>query len=197
MIRNLLRKGDLTPETLLVLTNAIYFRAVAPRLDTLGGGLEALDWTQGLVTWWDVRDEREFDELVEWMQSEGYRAKWASDGVDGGDDKFAWDYCRLITVSGGAALAHVIDSNRAWSLVLHAAEQLNKRFDSWEALSDNYLSGRILWLTDKGQWHPTPDPSQQLFQDVAQELLTDESSPWNRVSWDRSGGTIIDGEPFG
>ena len=58
-----------------LLTNAIYFQAVAPRLDTLGGGLEALDWVDGLAVWWDVRDEREFEELVDWRQHEGYRAK--------------------------------------------------------------------------------------------------------------------------
>ena len=32
-----------------LLTNAIYFRAVAPRLDTLGGGLEALDWAEATI----------------------------------------------------------------------------------------------------------------------------------------------------
>jgi hypothetical protein len=176
-----------------LLTNAIYFRSVAPRLDTLGGGLEALDWAEGLATWWDVRDQREFEELVEWMQSEGYRTKWATDGVDGGDEKFAWDYCRLITVAGGAALAQVISSDRAWALVMDASDSLRDRFGSWSEVADNYLSGRILWLTDKGQWAPTPDPSQALFQSVADELLGDVASPWNRVSWDRSAGVLVDG----
>lgn len=179
-----------------LLTNAIYFKAVAPRLDTLGGGLEGLDWAEGLAAWWDVRNEDEFDELVEWMQTEGYRTKWARDGVDGGDEKFAWDYCRLITVSGGAAIADVIEPDRAWSMVLHAGEQLAKRFDSWEALSDNYLSGRILWLTVKGQWEPVQDPSQAHFQSVADELLADDASPWNRTAWDRSAGVLIDGARF-
>lgn len=155
-----------------------------------------LDWTTGLATWWDVRNEREFDELVEWMQDEGYRTKWGRDGVDGGDEKFAWDYCRLITVSGGAALAQVISSQRAWSMVLHAGEKLGVRFDSWAALSENYLSGRILWLTDKGQWIPNRDPSQQQFEAVADELLADDTSPWNRVAWDRSTGVMVDGASY-
>lgn len=179
-----------------LLANGIYFRAVAPRMDTLGGGLEALDWDQGLAMWWDVRDDREYEELIEWMQADGYRTKWAADGVDGGDEKLAWDYCRLITVSGGAAIAQVIESERAWAVVLEAADRLAERFDSWQALSENYLSGRILWLTDKGQWVPTPDPSQQQFQDVADELLEDPTSPWNRVAWDRSTGTVFDGRPI-
>ncbi len=189
-------KANVTDEQAwALLTNAIYFRAVAPRMDTLGGGLEALDWAQGLATWWEVSDEREFDELVDWMQTEGYRAKWARDGVDNGDDKFAWDYCRLITVSGGAALAHVIDAERAWSLVMQASDALYDRFDSWDSLGRNYLSGRILWLDDKGQWTPTQDPSQKLFEDVTNDLLTDATSPWNRVGWDRSAGVVIDREP--
>ena len=179
-----------------LLTNAIYFKSVAPRLDTLGGGLEGLDWLQGLATWWDVRDEREFNELTEWMQAEGYRAKWKRDGVDDGDEKFAWDYCRLITVSGGAAIADVIEADRAWSLVMHAADELAKRFDSWQALADNYLSGRILWLDDKGQWTPTPDPSQALFQATAAQLLEEVDSPWNRVQWDRTSGVLVDGEHY-
>lgn len=178
-----------------LLTNAIYFNAVAPRMDTLGGGLEGLDWEEGLAAWWEVRNESEFDELVAWMQDEGYRTKWARDGVDNGDEKFAWDYCRLITVSGGAAIAQVISSDRAWSLVQHAANELAKRFDSWEALGENYLSGRILWLKVKGQWEPTPDPSQAHFEQVAAGLVSDASSPWNRVGWDRSNGIVIDGQP--
>ena len=184
------------PQAWSLLTNAIYFRAVAPRLDTLGGGLEALDWQQGLATWWDVRDEREFDSLVEWMQDEGHRGEWNSQGVDQGDEKVAWDYCRMITVSGGAALANVISSDKAWSLVMTAGDVLHDRFDSWNAVADSYLSGRILWLTDKGLWEPIPDPSQEQFQGVADDLLGDPTSPWNRVAWDRSGGVLLDGEPL-
>ena len=127
-----------------LLTNGIYFRSVAPRLDTLGGGLEDLDWLQGLATWWEVRNESEYKELVTWMQHEGHRAQWAADAVDDGDEKFAWDFCRLITLSGGAALADVITPTQGWDMVLHAADELSKRFDSWDDLAANYLSGRIL-----------------------------------------------------
>ncbi len=127
------------------------------------------------------------------MQDVGYRPKWASDGVDGGDEKFAWDYCRLITVAGGAALAQVISSDRAGSLVMEASDSPYERFGSWGEIADNYLSGRILWLIDKGQWDPTPDPSQAHFQGVADDLLADAASPWNRVNWDRSSGVLVDG----
>lgn len=177
-----------------LLTNAIYFKATAPRLDTLGGGLTDLNWTEGLATWWDVKNAKDFDELVDWMITTGFRATWALEDRDGGDDKFAWDYCRLVTLSGGAALAGLIDEDRAWSLVLQAGDGLSERFDSWQALSKNYLSGRILWLQDKGQWSPVDDPGQLQFQGVADALLSDDSSPWNRVSWDRSAGVVVDGE---
>ena len=179
-----------------LLTNAIYFRSVAPRLDTLGGGLEGLDWLQGLSTFWDVHNDAQYDELVNWMQSEGHRAEWAAQGRDGGETKIAWDYCRLITVSGGAALARVISSERAWDMVMAAGDQLFDRFDSWGELADNYLTGRILWLQDRGQWEPEPDPSQAQFEAVASELFVDPNSPWNRVDWDRSRGVMVDGEVF-
>lgn len=178
-----------------LLTNAIYFQAAARRLDTLGGGLDDHDWIEGLAAWWDVRDEREFDELVDFMtEGGGYREQWSDRGVDGGEEKLAWDYCRLITVSGGAALADVISADRAWSLVLQAGDVLADRFDSWESVGRNYLAGRMLWLEDHGQ---IDDPSQVRFTDIADQLVSDPESPWNRVDWNRSGGVIVDGEPLG
>lgn len=178
-----------------LLTNGIYFKAAAKRMDTLGGGLNDVDWVDGLAAWWDVRNEREYDELIEWMtEGGGYRDQWADRDVDGGEEKLAWDYCRLITVSGGAALAQVISADRAWEMVLEAADALGKRFDSWEALGANYLAGRILWLDDHGQWTPNEDPSQAQFQGVADALNSDPESPWSRVEWDRSNGVIVDGE---
>ena len=177
-----------------LLTNAVYFRAAARRLDTLGGGLEGVDWVQGLASWWDVRNAREFDELVEWMtDGGGYREQWAKRRVDDGEEKLAWDYCRLITVSGGAALAQAITADRAWELVLDAADALGERFDSWEAVGENYLAGRLLWLEDHGQ---ADDDSQTQFAAAARGLVTDPESPWNRVAWDRSNGVVVDGEPF-
>lgn len=179
------------PQAWALLTNAVYFQAAARRLDTLGGGLEDHDWDEGLAAWWDVRNEREFDELIEWTtDGGGYRAQWADRGVDGGDEKLAWDYCRVITVAGGAALAQVITAKRAWGLVLDAADMLGERFDSWSAVGHNYLEGRYLWLEDHSQ---ADDASQMHFADVADLLSSDPESPWNRVDWDRSGGVRVDG----
>ena len=178
-----------------LLTNAVYFQAAARRLDTLGGGLENHDWVEGLATWWDVRDTRDFDELVQWMtEGGGYRRQWSDRAFDGGESKVAWDYCRLITVSGGAALAGVIPTERAWQHVLEAGDVLSSRFGSWKALSANYLAGRLLWLQTHGQGD---DPSQLHFVDVADRLLADPESPWNRVDWERDGGVVIDGDLVG
>jgi len=110
-----------------LLTNGVYFRAAARRMDTLGGGLDGADWVGGLAAWWEVSNVLEFEELVAWMQGGGgYRAQWKRRGVDHGEEKFAWDYCRLITVSGGAALANVITVDRAWELVM-TAQSLARR----------------------------------------------------------------------
>lgn len=179
-----------------LLANGLYFRAVAPRLDMLGGGLEGRDWSTGLADWWDVHSLNEFEALVQWLRNEGHRSEWAKRGVDDGDEKLAWDYCRLITVTGGAAMARMIDLERAWDIVLDAGDAIEGRFDSWAALSENYLSGRILWLDDLGKWDPDPDPSQQQFEGVSAMLLDDATSPWNRVAFDRSQGVQVDGELF-
>lgn len=179
-----------------LLANGIYFKAVAPRMDALGGGLTNVGWKTGLHEWWGVKNKKQFAELADWMRKEGHRIDWAKSGDDEGDEKFAWDYCRLITVAGGAAIAEVISEDRAWELVLEASDFLADRFDSWEALSANYLSGRILWLSDLGKWGPNADQqdsTQAHFQTVTEMLLSDDDSPWRRVSWDRNDGVLIDG----
>lgn len=190
--------AGLTDEQLwALLANGIYFKAVAPRMDTLGGGLTNADWKTGLKEWWGVKNKKQFVELVDWMRKEGHRADWVNNGDDEGDEKFAWDYCRMITVAGGAALADVIEDKHAWDLVLEAGDFLAGRFDSWESLGTNYISGRLLWLDDLGKWGATADlqdPTQALFEGVKDMLLSDSDSPWGRVAWDRSGGVKIDGQ---
>jgi len=163
-------------------------------MDTLGGGLDGADWVGGLAAWWEVSNVLEFEELVAWMQGGGgYRAQWKRRGVDHGEEKFAWDYCRLITVSGGAALANVITVDRAWELVMTAGEVLEREFDSWQSVGENYLAGRNLWLEDHGQ---ADDPSQENFLQVLTDLVGDAQSPWNRMDWDRSAGVMLDGQPL-
>jgi len=130
-----------------------------------------------------VRNLEEFDELVDWMRRTGYRTRWANLEMDDGDDKLAWDYCRIITVSGGAVLAELITPDEAWGHVLFAADAMSKRFDSWQAVADNYLAGRELWLKDHEQW---PDPGHERFIAVRDDLLADEDSPWNQLDWDRT-----------
>lgn len=182
----------LTPDqTWALLTNALYFRVAAKRLDRLGGGLDDVDWVEGLAIWWDVRTLEQFNELVAWMRNEGYRTRWASLSMDDGDDKLAWDYCRLITVSGGAVLAELITPTEAWRQVLFAADALSERFDSWQALADNYLAGRELWLKDHEQW---PDPGHQRFEAARDELLSDPESPWNLLDWHRGDGGVGGGQ---
>jgi len=191
-------ESELSDEQLWgLLCNGIYFKAATPRMDTLGGGLTNVDWKTGLKQWWGVKNKKQFVELIDWMRKEGHRIDWVKNGDDQGDEKFAWDYCRMITVGGGAALAGVIEKEHAWDLVVEAADFLEGKFDSWEALGANYLSGRILWLYDLGKWGDsaeTQDQTQGLFEGVRDMLLSDDDSPWGRVDWDRSGGVRIDGE---
>lgn len=178
-----------------LLTNGVYFKAVAPRLDALGGGLKNADWQTGLSDWWGVQTRRQFNELVDWMRKEGHRYDWAKHGDDKGDEKIAWDYCRLITVAGGAAIAGMIEDDQAWSIVIDAGDKLGDTFSSWSAIADNYLSGRQLWLTDLGKWGPTPDlqdPTQATFMAARDLLVDDVESPWNRVNFDRANGIIIE-----
>ena len=58
------------------------------------------------------------------------------------------------------------------------AETLQKKFDSWEDLGQNYLIGRRFWSYK----YMKEDGDE--YEDAFQRLLDMRSSPWNMYPWD-------------
>ena len=98
-----------------------------------------------------------------------------------------WDYSRYICLCRWGYLVGYISEEEAWERIMPVAEMLQKKFDSWEDLGQNYLIGRRFWsykyTKEKGD----------LYEDAFQRLLDMRSSPWNKYPWDLDLGvaTII------
>ncbi len=89
-----------------------------------------------------------------------------------------WDYTRYICLCRWSYIAGYIDEEEAWSKIMLVAKGLQKTFDSWEDLGQNYLIGRQFWSYEETK------KNGYLYEDAYQRLLDMPSSPWNRYPWD-------------
>jgi hypothetical protein len=96
----------------------------------------------------------------------------------GGKSILGWDYTRYICLCRWGYLAGYITEEEAWGKILPAAKMLQKKFDSWEDLGQNYLIGRKFWS------YTQTKEGGQLYDDAFQRLLDMRSSPWNIYPWD-------------
>jgi hypothetical protein len=90
-------------------------------------------------------------------------------------DIVAWDFTRVINVARWGFSAGYISEGRAWSHALEAARVLQREYDSWAELSDNFFLGRRFWSLD--------EPMQEQFNEAAHWLQTDPASPWQQLAW--------------
>ena len=93
-----------------------------------------------------------------------------------------WDYTRYIAVCRWGYTAGYITEQEAWDKIMPVAGKLQKTFDSWEDLGENYLIGRQFWSYRQTQI------SGDLFQRAFQRLMSEEDSPWNKYPWDMNLG---------
>ncbi len=89
----------------------------------------------------------------------------------------AWDYARFINLCRWGVMAGYISEQEAWQLIMPTARTIQKSFNSWEDMGQNYLIGRKFWAygQNKGQ--------EYLNYDAFQRLLDMRSSPWNSYDW--------------
>jgi len=101
-----------------------------------------------------------------------------------------WDYSRYICLCRWGYLVGYITEEEAWKMIMEVAGILQKTFDSWEDLGQNYIIGRQFWsykYTKEGGY---------LYEDAYQRLLDMPSSPWNKYPWDMDlTDTATVGEP--
>lgn len=88
-----------------------------------------------------------------------------------------WDYSRYICLCRWGYMADYLSEEEAWELIMPVAEMLQKTFDSWEDLGQNYIIGRQFWSYEETQRNG------YLYEDAYQRLLDMPSSPWNKYPW--------------
>jgi hypothetical protein len=89
----------------------------------------------------------------------------------------AWDYARFISLCRWGFMVGHISEQEAWQLIMPAARIIQKRFNSWEDMGQNYLLGREFWAYGQNKG------AEYLYKDAFQRLLDMRSSPWNNYNW--------------
>lgn len=89
-----------------------------------------------------------------------------------------WDFSRYICLCRWGYLAGYFTEELAWEKIMPVAKILQKTFDSWQDLGQNYLIGRQFWsyqevMTDGN-----------IMVDAYMRLIDLPSSPWNKIPWD-------------
>jgi hypothetical protein len=83
-----------------------------------------------------------------------------------------WDYARFISLCRWGYLVGYLTEKEAWDRIMPAAELLQKTFESWNDLGENYLIGREFWSYEETR------KKGQLYRATYQKLLNDCNSPW-------------------
>ena len=96
----------------------------------------------------------------------------------GDKNLMGWDYCRYMCLCRWGYRCGYLDEATAWKLIIPAGIKLQKTFDSWEEMGENYLIGRRYW--SYGQTVKKGD----LYDDAYMQLCDIPASPWNLYSWD-------------
>lgn len=89
-----------------------------------------------------------------------------------------WDYSRYIALCGWGYVAGYLDENEAWEKIMPVARMLQRIFDSWEDVGQNYLIGRQFWSLNETAHGGTE------MQRAYEKLCTDPASPWRRYPWE-------------
>jgi hypothetical protein len=148
---------------------------------------DTLDWLRGeghRDAWNDLADEvRDFgldpddapdgddeDEVEEWRKKQ-LVAAWAP--RIGARSLYAWDACRLVSVVGWAAHAHLLPLGTAWSEIMGAARKLQATHSSWAEVGQLYALGKQFWRAG---------PDAELDEALA-ALASSPTSPWRELPW--------------
>ena len=89
-----------------------------------------------------------------------------------------WDYSRYISLCRWGYLVGYFSEKEAWKKIMPVARKLQKTFDSWEELGQNYIIGREYWS------YKATQRSGQKYRRAYKKLLDDDQSPWNTLDWD-------------
>jgi len=94
-----------------------------------------------------------------------------------GKSLVGWDYSRYVALCGWGYVAGYLGEDEAWQRIMPAARLMQKTFNSWKELGENYLIGREFWSVRQTQQNGAAARRAQ------ERLLTDPVSPWVRLPW--------------
>ncbi|MBE0432814.1 DUF1266 domain-containing protein [candidate division WOR-3 bacterium] len=95
----------------------------------------------------------------------------------GAKSLIGWDFCRYIHLCRRGYLLGYLSEKEAWDLIMPKAQLLQRTFDSWWDLGENYLIGREFWSFER------TEASGEFFSRAFEKLLKDQISPWNTIPW--------------
>lgn len=89
-----------------------------------------------------------------------------------------WDYSRYVALCGWGYVAGYLSEKEAWDRIMPVARLLQKTFDSWEELGQNYLIGRAYWSLAQTR------KSGDRYRRAVEQLCSRPNSPWVKLPWD-------------
>ena len=98
-------------------------------------------------------------------------------GALGRKSLLGWDYARYVFLCRWGYFVGYLTEEEAWDRIMPVAGMLQRTFESWKDLGENYLVGREFWSLAQTK------RDGDLYRESYQRLLTDPASPWNRYPW--------------
>jgi len=125
-------------------------------------------------------NEKQFKEMIEKMDI-SKRNKWETVSrywfSVGKKSLIGWDYCRYIALCRWGYLAGYLSEKETWVKIIPIARMLQKTFDSWSDLGDNYIIGRTFWSYEQ------MEGNKYLYYKAYNKLIQDADSPWKKIPW--------------
>ena len=165
---------------------------------------EVTHWKGTLREWWGVRNRNDLLRTLVSLEMAGHRRRFEkmgatlpSEGNPANDPEHArqialvrshyarlgkksllgWDYARFVSLCRWGYLVGYLNEDEAWQWIMPKARELQKTFDSWEDLGENYLIGREFWSLEETATHGWR------YRAAYQRLLSNPESPWVRFPW--------------
>ncbi len=96
----------------------------------------------------------------------------------------AWDTARVVHVSRIFLDAGFVEPAEAWSMIAQAVDLARPSYASWADFNEGFLTGRAFWqLRGKRYNQEQIKDDGEKFSQAADELLSRDDSPWNRLPW--------------
>ncbi|HEY9775622.1 MAG TPA: DUF1266 domain-containing protein [Planktothrix sp.] len=92
----------------------------------------------------------------------------------------AFDYVRAIDIYRLGACCGLLTDQETWDRILPIAIKLQKGFNSWNDIADDFVVGRAFFYSG-------PVNGEKVFDETLNILKNDPSSPWKEIPWQLAG----------